>query len=413
MWINLSPLKKYRDFRLLFISQTISFLGNMVSYVAVPYQVYLLTQSSLYVGLLSLAQLIPMLFFSLIGGQIADTKDRRRILIASEAIMGICVLVLMLNALQSQPSIALIFLSTIIMQATNGFHSPALGALLQKVVNAEDYGAIGALGSLRSSAAMILGPALGGILVSQFGVASAYIFDVVSFGLSLALLLRLSPDLRTTEKVVWKISAFFNNIKEAFTYALRRQELLGTYFIDMAAMTFAFPLALFPEMSKDWGGADAAGMLFSAMSVGALLMAVLSGWTHKIKRQGMMVIMAAALWGIAIVGLGFSTYLWLAVFWLVLAGAFDSLSGIFRGVIWNETIPNDLRGRMASLEMISYMSGPLLGNARAGWMAAQQGWHTAISLGGAISFIAVIVCALLLPAFWHYKSTAISSSETM
>src|SRR3954462_6426385 len=190
MWINLSPLKKYRDFRLLFFSQTISFLGNMVSYVAVPYQIYLLTQSSLYVGLLSLAQLIPMLFFSLIGGQIADTKDRRRILIASEAIMGLCVLVLMLNALQAHPSIALIFISTIVMQAVNGFHSPALGALLQKVVKAEDYGAVGALGSLRGSAAMILGPALGGILVSQFGVASAYIFDIVSFGLSLLLLLR-------------------------------------------------------------------------------------------------------------------------------------------------------------------------------------------------------------------------------
>lgn len=408
MWINLSPLKKYRDFRLLFFSQTINFLGSMVSYVAVPYQVYQLTQSSMYVGMLSLAQLIPMLLFSLLGGQVADSLDRRRILIGSEIVMGLSVLFLLINSLQTTPSIAIIFICTIVMQATNGFHSPALGALLQKVVNPEDYGAIGALGSLRSSSAMIAGPALGGILVSQFGIASAYAFDVISFSLSIFLLIRLSHDVRVTEKLQWHIKAFTDNIKEAFSYARRRQELLGTYFIDMAAMTFAFPLALFPEMSKEWGGADAAGILFSAMSVGALLMALFSGWNAKIKRQGVMVIVAAALWGVAIVGLGFANYLWLAVFWLILAGAFDSLSGIFRGVIWNETIPNEMRGRMASLEMISYMSGPLLGNARAGWMAAKQGWHHSVSVGGAIAFLAVIFCAFFLPKFWRYTSSVVT-----
>lgn len=411
MLLNITPLKKYRDFRLLFCSQTISFLGSMVSYVAVPYQIYELTQSSFYVGILSLAQLLPMLLFSLIGGQVADGKDRRKILLGSEIVMCAGAFVLMMNAFQSHPSIALIFFCTIVMQATNGFHSPAMGALLQKVVNPEDYGAVGALSSVRGSVAMILGPALGGILVSQFGMATAYMFDALTFCASLAFLARLSPDIREADLLKWHPKAFVGNIQEAFSYAFKRQELVGTYFIDMAAMTFAFPAALFPEMSKAWGGADAAGILYSAMSVGALLVATFSGWSKNVRRHGMMVIIAASLWGIAVMGLGFSNYLWIAVFWLVLAGAADSLSAIFRGIIWNETIPNEMRGRMASLEMISYMSGPLLGNARAGWMAAKQGWHHSVSIGGGIATIAVVLCALALPKFWHYLSPVKASNE--
>lgn len=404
MWINLAPLKKHRDFRLLFLSQSVSFIGSMVSYVAAPYQIYELTQSSLQVGFLSLVQLVPLLVFGLIGGQVADRMDRRRVLLTCESIMGLCAAGLAVNAFQSSPSVVLIFVLTALMQATNGFHRPALDALTQKVVDASDFGSIGALGSLRYSVGSILGPALGGLLVSQWGASAAFLFDVVSFGLSVLWISMLGQDLRATEKMQWHPKALFDNMKAGFNYALSRQELMGTYIIDVAAMTFAFPVALFPEMSKSWGGAKAAGILFSAMSVGSLVMTLFSGFFLKIKLHGRMVVIAAGLWGLSMVGLGFAGSLAFAVAWLVLAGGLDMMSGLFRGVIWNETIPNEMRGRMASLEMISYMSGPLLGNARAGWMAAEKGWHFSVSAGGGIAVLAVAGCALLLPVFWNYRS---------
>jgi MFS family permease len=404
MWINLAPLKKHRDFRYLFLSQTVSFLGSMVSYVAAPYQVFELTQSSLQVGYLSLVQLVPLLIFGLIGGQVADRMDRRRVLLICETAMGLCAAGLVANSLLPHPSVGMIFALTAILQATNGFHRPALDALTQGRVDAEDYGAIGALGSLRYSGGAILGPALGGILVSTWGPAAAYLFDLLTFGSAVFWISKVAGDVRDTAKMQWHPKALLENMKAGFDYAMSRQELLGTYFVDIAAMTFAFPVALFPEMSKEWGGAKATGILYSAMSVGSLIMSLVSGWFLRIKTHGRMVILAASLWGLAMVGMGFSGTLWVAVIWLVLAGIFDTTSGLFRGIIWNETIPNDMRGRMSSIEMISYMSGPLLGNARAGWMAAEKGWNYSVSVGGGIACIAVMGTALFLRGFWRYRS---------
>jgi MFS family permease len=194
------------------------------------------------------------------------------------------------------------------------------------------------------------------------------------------------------------------SIRQGLKYALGRPELIGTYAVDMVAMTFAMPMALFPSMSDVWGGSSAAGWLYSAMSFGSLFTTAFSGWTSKVMRHGAAVIIAAAIWALAIVGLGFSPKLPVAVFCLAVAGAADSVSGVFRGTIWNETIPGDLRGRLAGVEMISYISGPLLGNARAGLIASISSNMTSIVSGGLTCFVAVLLCIPLLPAFWKYRA---------
>ncbi len=400
MLINIKPLMKYRDFRLLYIGQFLSFMGSMVSYVAIPYQVYELTKDNKIVGFVSLAQLIPVLLFGIIGGAYADRLNRRKLLLISEVLMCIFIGIFTWNAFQEKPSVVLIFVVVFLLQAVVGFHRPAMDALNQKMVEPEDYAAIGALGSFRWSIGAIIGPALGGLLIAKFGVKGAYLFDTVTFVAALIAIYLMkktpNPDKREHSPL--------EDIKEGLRFAVSKPELIGTYLIDIVAMVFAFPVALFPAMAVNFGGAKAAGFLFSGMATGAMLMTLFSGWSSKVKYHGRAVVIAAALWAIFIFLLGFTHTLPLAFVCLVLAGAADMLSGLFRGIIWNQTVPNDLRGRLSGIEMISYMSGPLLGNARAGYVASMTNVSTSIYTGGLICFGAVVLTAFGLPKFWKYYS---------
>ncbi|MBO9668677.1 MAG: MFS transporter, partial [Bdellovibrio sp.] len=279
MLINVTPLRKYRDFRLLFFGQMISLLGSMVTYVAIPYQIYELTKDNWLVGMLGLAQLLPVLIFGILGGTYADRLDRRKLLLSSEIILTALIAGLAINASLEKPSIPLIFILVAIFQSVLGFHRPAMEAMTQKIVDAEDYPAIGALGSFRWSAGAIIGPALGGMLIAKFGVKGAYLFDVISFAAAFIALFMMSK-MPPPEK---REASPLEDAKAGLTYALSKPELVGTYLIDIVAMVFAFPVALFPAMSQNWGGASAAGMLFSAMAVGSLVMTLLSGWTGNVR----------------------------------------------------------------------------------------------------------------------------------
>lgn len=401
MLLNLRPLRVYRDFRLLFIGQTVSFLGSMVSYVAVPYQVYELTHSTWHVGLLGAAQLVPVLIFGLIGGAVADAADRRRLMLVAEALMGACAVGLALNAALAHPSVAAIYVLSALLQAANGVHRPAMDALSQVLVEPADLSALAALGSLRYTFAAVSGPALGGALIAFGGPKAAYIFDAASFILSVIALGAMRP----APAPAGASPPGLASVSEGLRFAAARPELVGTYVIDFVAMLFAFPTALFPALGERWGGAAATGALFSAMSVGSLLMTLLSGWTSRVDRRGAGVVLAAGAWGAAIVAFGYAPNLPLALFCLGVAGAADMLSGLFRGVIWNETVPNSMRGRLAGIEMISYMTGPLLGNARAGWVAATFSVRFSTVSGGVLCVVFVALAALLLPAFWRYRSS--------
>lgn len=400
MFINISPLTKYRDYRLLFIGQMISHLGTMVSYMAVPYQMYELTRSTAMVGALGLVQLGPVVIFGLLGGTFADRINRRKLLLVSEGIMALLILLLLVNSFLPQPSVAAIFVLVAILQAVTGFHRPAMEALTQKMVEPEDYAAVGALGSFRSASGSIGGPLLGGALIASVGLTGAYLFDLLSFVGALTCIALMSrvpnPEARDTSPLV--------DAGEGMRFALSKPELIGTYLIDIAAMLFAFPVALFPAMAEQWGGARAAGVLFSSMAIGSLISTLLSGWSANVRHQGRVVVIAATLWGVFIIGAGFAQSLWVAVLFLALAGGADTISGLFRGVIWNHSVPNTMRGRLSGIEMISYMVGPLLGNTRAGWVAAKTSVPFSLWSGGIICVFAVALTALLLPNFWRYRS---------
>jgi len=399
MLLDLGPLRKKRDFRLLFIGQFVSVFGSMITYVAVPYQVYALTHSSLMVGLLGTVQLVPLLLFGLWGGAYADAMDRRRLLIGAELVLTLASLGLSLNAFAPHPSVTLVFTLSGLISAVNGFHRPALEAMTPRLVEREDLPSAAALSAFRNSVGAIAGPALGGVAVAAFGLGPTYLIDVASFFVSLFALAAMAAMPPPEEAA----KPGLRSIVEGLSYARSRPELIGTYVVDIVAMTFAMPAALFPAMAQPWGGARAAGWLYSGMSIGSLVANLFSGWTKNVQRQGAAVVLSAAAWGVAIVALGYAPSLPVAVVCLAVAGAADMMSGIFRIAIWNETIPTQLRGRLAGVEMISYMTGPLLGNARAGWMATLRSLRFSIAGGGAVCVACVLACIPLLPAFWRYR----------
>jgi MFS family permease len=396
--LDVSPLRKHRDYRLLYAGQLLSFVGSMLTYVAVPYQIYELTQSSLWVGLLGTAQLIPLLVAALFGGALADKLDRRRLLVVSELVLALGALALAANALLPRPSVALLFVISAAMSAANGFHRPALDALTPRLVDREDLTAVSALAFLRFNIGAIGGPAAGGFLIAHHGVVVTYVIDFVSFGVSVACLALLRPIATPPSDETSSIA----RITEGLRYAVRRPELVGTYLVDIIAMLFAMPMALFPAMGTRLGGPTATGWLYAAMPLGSLLMTALSGWASRVRRHGAAVLLAAALWGLAVIPLGFAQTLPVAIACLALAGAADTVSGLFRMTIWNQTIPDHLRGRLAGVEMISYMTGPLLGNARAGFVASATSERVSIVSGGVLCVIGVAVCVPLLPRFWGY-----------
>ena len=407
MLLDISPLRRHRDFRLLFVGQLANQFGGFFTYVALPVQIYELTGSSAIVGLLGTAQLVPLAVAALWGGAFADAIDRRLLLLRCEALMTLGSLVLVGNALLPHPSVPVLFVVAAFLSAVNGFHRPALEAITQKLVAFEELRAVSALTSLRGTTAAITGPALAGVCIAAFGLAATYVVEVATFAISLAALaaIRAMPPAEHAKP------AGLNTILEGLRYAASRSELIGTYAVDIVAMTFAMPMAVFPALAQHFGGAHAVGYLYSAMSVGAFLTTVFSAWTKRVERHGAAVILAAMLWGLAIFALGFAQSLPVAVACLVAAGAADMVSALFRMTIWNETIPSTIRGRMAGIEQLSYMTGPLLGNARAGFAAERFGLARSIASGGLLCVGFVGLCVPLLPKFWRYRKPEAAPAE--
>jgi len=407
LFVDISPLRRHRDFRLLFIGQFVSFFGSMITYVAVPYQLYQLTGSSLAVGLLGTVQLVPLLLSALLGGAYADAMDRRRLLIGAEVLLSLISLALAVNAFLPHPSVTAIFVLAAAASAVAGFHRPTLEAMTPRLVERDELPTTAALTGLRGTLGAVAGPAIGGLCIAAFGMGATYLIDVGTFVVSLVALAQMANMPAAPEAA----KPGLRSIVEGLDYARRRPELIGTYVVDIVAMTFAMPMALFPALAQGWGGASAAGWLYAAMPLGSFVTTLFSGWSKKVSRRGAAVVIAAAGWGVAIVALGHAGSFPLAIGCLALAGAADAVSGLFRMTIWNETIPTHLRGRLAGVEMISYMTGPLLGNARAGWMAAARSTQFSIVAGGWICLAAVLLCIPLLPAFWRYRPTEAGATE--
>jgi MFS family permease len=398
--MDITPLRRHRDYRLLYASQFVSLLGSMVTYVALPYQVYTVTHSSLAVGLLGLAELGPLLLTAFVGGALADAVDRRRLVIATDLGLAAGSGLLALTASLEAPPAFCLYAIAGLMSALNGLQKPSLEALTPRFVDKEELSAAAALGVFRGSVGMIAGPALGGLLIASAGLANTYLVDFASYAFSLGcfVFIRRVPPPQGAE------SPSVARILEGFRYARSRQELIGTYVIDFVAMVFGMPLALFPALSERLGGPPVLGLLYAAPAVGALAASVTGRWTPRVSRHGRAVMMAATVWGLAIVVFGFCDTLSPALFFLALAGGADAVSGIFRMTMWNETIPDSLRGRLAGIEMVSYMSGPLLGHAEAGAAAALFGVRASVVSGGVLCVVGVLACGIALPRFLAYDA---------
>ncbi len=398
--IDIGPLRRRRDFRLLWIGQGVSFFGSMITYVALPFQAYRLTGSSLVVGLLGLAELAPLLVAAFVGGALADAVDRRRMMQITELSFAAASTVLVANALLAHPRVWVLFVMSALLATLDGLQRPSLDALTPRLVERDEIVAAGALASFRVTIGMIAGPALGGILLATVGLPATYAVDTATFTVSLVALRMMRAVPPPAEAEPPSIA----RIKEGLRYARSRPELMGTYIVDIVAMFFGMPMALFPAAATHLGGAGVLGLLYAAPAVGSLLATLTSGWAAHIHRHGAAVCVAAAVWGVGIIGFGVAQGLAVALLGLVVAGGADMVSGMFRGTIWNQTIPDHLRGRLAGIEQISYSTGPLLGNVESGGVASLTGVRFSIISGGVLCVAGVVVAAIALPTFWRYDS---------
>lgn len=398
--LNTDPLRTNKNFRNLWLSGVITGLGSFATYVSMPYQIADITGSYVAVGLLGVTEIIPIIVFGLWGGVIADRFDRRNVVVLTEIIMLALTGVLLANALAPSPQTWVIYLVSGLFAAADGIQRPSLDAMLPRVVSPEQLPAASALRALRGNIAHIAGPALGGILIAVGGVALAYSFDMVSFVASVYFLMkvvRLPSQRDAFEKPL-------HELKLALSYLRTRRDIIGTYLADTIAMVCTFPFALFPFIVDEYNAPWALGFLYSSLALGSLLATATSGWTSRVHRHGKAVLFSAGAWGIAICAAGFVQNIWWVLFFLVLAGAADMMSGLFRSLIWDLTIPDELRGRMAGLELLSYGVGPQAGQVRSTLTARFTSIQTSLIAGGAVCVASMAVMKSAMPSLWRFDA---------
>jgi MFS family permease len=399
--IDVTPLRTSRDFRLLFAAGTVFYIGGMVSYVAVPYQIWVLTGSNFAVGALSLVELLPLVVFGLYGGALADHLDRRKMLVFCGIAQIVLTAGLLANAMLVNPSVWTIYGAGFFLSIAQSLQRPSREALVPRTVRHDELTAASAVSSLGMQVGTLFGPALGGILVGTVGVSWAYGVDVTGLVIATVLFLCLRPYPPTDQSRPPSIEGIVFGIR----YAVGRRDLLGTYVIDMVAMLMAFPIVLFPSFAQTvLNEPKMLGLLYTAESVGTMIATLTSGWTSRFHHHGRAVVVASMCWGGAIALVGLAPNAWVAIVFLIFAGAADMISGIFRSTIWNQTIPDELRGRLAGIEMLSYSLGPMGGSARAGLVADATSVRTSIVSGGVLCVAGVAGTAVWLRDFWRYDS---------
>lgn len=398
---DLSPWRSTRDFRLLWVQGLVTTFGSFMALVALPLQIKDLTDSPLAVGAMGAVELVPLIVFGLYGGALADAVDRRRVILLTEAGLGLLAAVLLVNALLPRPLLWPLYVVAAGVSALAGLQRPALDSLMARIVPHDQLTAAAALNSLRWNVGAIAAPALAGLVVAYAGHAPAYAVTVLSFAVSVALCARIAPapPAHDAEK------PSLRGLAEGARYAWSRPVLLGTYAIDMAAMFFAFPNTIFPFLAEELDAEWSLGLMYAAGAVGSLLLSLTSGWTSRVRRHGLLVVFGAAGWGLAITAAGWFGNIWLVLVCLALAGAGDMLSGLGRSTIWNQTIPDELRGRLAGIEVLSYSVGPQLGQVRAGAAAGWTGTRTAIWSGGLACVASVAALTAVLPKLLSYDAS--------
>jgi MFS family permease len=399
--VDIRPLRGSRDFRRLWFGTGISAIGSQITTVAIPFQLYDITRSTLLVGLLGIAALVPLLVVPIYGGAVADAVDRRRMLLLSDIALLLVSGGLLVNALLPNPSVWALFLGEGLGTAAYGFQRPARNALTPRLVPDDQLLAAIAVEDVIFTLARVVGPALAGLLIAVVGLPGAFGIDIATFGASLLAIWLLPPVPPAPDAD----RPSLQSILDGFRYVAHRKVLLGIFVVDTNAMIFGMPRSLLPAFAEKLGGGPGVlGFMYAAPFAGALAASLTSGWMMHVRRQGLGVCVAAAAWGAAIALVGFAQAVWLALLFLAVAGAADFISAVLRSNILLSATPDAMRGRLSGIELAQVAGAPELGNVEAGIVASLTSVRTSIVSGGVLTVVGTIVVALALPTFVRYDA---------
>jgi MFS family permease len=399
--VDIRPLRESRDFRRLWFGVGISAIGSQITTVAIPFQLYEETRSTLLLGLLGLAALVPLLIVPIYGGAVADAVDRRRLLLLSDVAQLLVTGGLLVNALLPNPSVWCLFVAEALGTAAYGFQRPARNALTPRLVPGDQLLAAIAVEDVVFTLARVAGPVIAGVLILAVGLSGAYAIDMVTFAASLGAIWLLPPVPPAPDAA----RPSLQSILDGFRYVRRRKVLLGIFVMDTNAMIFGMPRALFPAFAeKLGGGAGVLGLFYAAPFAGALLASLTSGWMMSVRRQGLGVAVAAAVWGVAIALFGLAEAVWVALAFLAVAGAADFISAVLRSNILLTVTPDSMRGRLSGIELAQVAGAPELGNFEAGAVASLTSVRASIVSGGVFCVIGTVAVALAIPALIRYDA---------
>jgi MFS family permease len=401
---DLAPFRSSKDFRAVFGSRTVAMTGAQATEVALLVQAKQLTNSPLVVGTLGLAELVPLVVFGLYGGVLADRLDRKALMRWCEPGLAACAGLLLLNAITPHSLLWPLYLVAALMTALFALQRPSFDAAIPRLVRADQQTAAAALMSMSMNMTVLVGSSLGGVLAIMPGAWSVYALDAAGFAASFAFLSRLPALPRLAGAGPSQRPAAGREVLTGLRYAASRKDLLGSYLVDLAAMIFAYPNALLPFMAVALHAAWSAGLMFAAPSAGALIVSATSGWMGGIRRHGIAIAISAACWGLALAAFGLSPDIGLGLVLLAIAGGADESSAIFRSTLWNQTIPDEVRGRMAGIELLSYAAGPPAGQLRSGVVAAVAGTRFSMVSGGLACVAGVAAACAAFPAFRRYQA---------
>jgi MFS family permease len=399
---DITPLRESADYRRWWGGYMVSNVGSQLTIVAAQLQVFHLTHSSFDVGITGLVTVVPLIIFGLIGGSIADAVDRRRLMLTTSSILTVLSALMWVQAGLALDRVSIVYVLVGAQAGVFAVDSSARGAMLPRLVRKELLPAANSLGQISQNTALTAGPLLAGVIVGTLGFDWAYGFDALSFVAILYVLVRLPP----VPPLDGAHRAGVKSMLEGFRFLLPRKNLMMTFLVDINAMVFGMPRALFPALAVGvfHGGAGTAGLLYAAPSVGALLGAGLSGWSGRVRRQGLAVLVAVGFWGASIAGFGFAHELWLGLVLLAIAGAADMVSAIFRNTILQVATPDGLRGRLQGVFIVVVAGGPRFGDVESGTVASLVSTEFAVVSGGLACLVGLVALASKYRGFAHYDA---------
>jgi MFS family permease len=398
LFADVSPLRHSRNFRRLYGGQTISAIGTQLTLVALAYQTFQLTHSTFMVGLLGFIGLVPLLAGALWGGTLADAWDRKRVLTLTQCAMATAVVGLAVNAALDHPEVWVLFVCAATSAGFQGIDWPARRAALPMMVSDDDITAAVTLQTTTMGLAMVVGPALGGVLIARLGLSGVYLIDVGTFAVSLVTVLLL-PHLMPTGGGT---PMGLRSMTEGFRHLKGERLLSATYMIDLNAMIFGMPRAVFPALAVHLygGGAGVVGLLYAAPGAGALVGSMFTGWTARIRHQGRAIAACVVVWGGTIAIFGVVPVLWIGLTLLAVAGAADIISAVFRQNVQQRAVPDHLQGRLSGTFFAVVAGGPRLGDLETGVAAAIGGPEFAVWSGGLACVIGAGVLLWRVPELW-------------